>query len=48
MDNETLQDVSEQEEGSTELDGKPQAHLRIIAQQGLEQTDYSIYEGTYY
>ena len=36
-----------EQEGSTtaDQDGQPKGYLRVLVQQGLEQTDHPIYEG---
>ena len=33
---------------SISIGAQPMGYLRIMAQQGLQQTDYPVYEGMYY
>lgn len=41
---ETLVLEAEQEESTN--DGQPKGHLRVMAQQGLEESNHPIYEGS--
>ena len=45
MDETEDQETLRVELGEGGTDGLPKAYLRVLAQQGLELTDYAIFEG---